>query len=372
MEQVLLSPGDVEDIGEDFRRCRWIGARSRRPCRRPCTALPIIETRRIAGGWAGSAPAHSRRPRHHRLGAWRRGLLPRGRLRRPRLPALAHDRPLRRRVAARRQAIHGPLAVRPRPVQPPARRRSHQGSTPSSRMTIADVRVIVADIPVTPSAPDVLHDARGRQLRLRPPRDDGRPRRLGRGRLSGRTDVERGIGGVGRGHHRALRRALARRARRDEDRGAAPEMARRVQGNPFARAAVEMALWDLNGRALGVPVHRLLGGRVRDRVPLSWSLAVDRSGRRDRRGAREGGARAIASSRSRRRRIRSPTTSSASGASARRVGPDVSLRVDANQGWDRADGAPRDPGRWSPTTWTSSSSRCRAGICDGLAEIGGA
>ena len=52
------------------------------------------------------------------------------------------------------------------------------------------------------------------------------------------------------------------------------EMARRVQGNPFARAAVEMALWDLNGRALGVPVHRLLGGRVRERVPLSWSLAV--------------------------------------------------------------------------------------------------
>src|SRR5678809_301960 len=52
------------------------------------------------------------------------------------------------------------------------------------------------------------------------------------------------------------------------------EMAHRLQGNPFACAAVEMALWDLNGRALGVPVHRLLGGRVRDRVPLSWSLAV--------------------------------------------------------------------------------------------------
>src|SRR5215470_3421282 len=52
------------------------------------------------------------------------------------------------------------------------------------------------------------------------------------------------------------------------------EMARRVQGNPFAKAAVEMALWDLNGKALGVPVHRMLGGRVRDRVPLSWSLAV--------------------------------------------------------------------------------------------------
>src|SRR5512132_4567276 len=52
------------------------------------------------------------------------------------------------------------------------------------------------------------------------------------------------------------------------------EMAKPVQGNPFARAAVEMALWDLNGKALGVPVHRLLGGRVRESVPLSWSLAV--------------------------------------------------------------------------------------------------
>src|SRR4029434_2393528 len=52
------------------------------------------------------------------------------------------------------------------------------------------------------------------------------------------------------------------------------EMGKRVQGTPFARAAVEMALWDLNGRALDAPVHRLLGGRVRYRVPLSWSLAV--------------------------------------------------------------------------------------------------
>src|SRR5262249_24250180 len=51
------------------------------------------------------------------------------------------------------------------------------------------------------------------------------------------------------------------------------DIARRVQGNPFARGAVEMALWDLAGRALDVPLHRLLGGCVRDRVPLSWSLA---------------------------------------------------------------------------------------------------
>jgi galactonate dehydratase len=34
-----------------------------------------------------------------------------------------------------------------------------------------------------------------------------------------------------------------------------------------AVAAVDLALWDLSGKALGVPVYRLLGGKVRDWVP---------------------------------------------------------------------------------------------------------
>ena len=34
-----------------------------------------------------------------------------------------------------------------------------------------------------------------------------------------------------------------------------------------ALSAVEMALWDIQGKALGVPVHRLFGGKVRDTVP---------------------------------------------------------------------------------------------------------
>ena len=33
-----------------------------------------------------------------------------------------------------------------------------------------------------------------------------------------------------------------------------------------AISAIEMALWDLAGKAAGLPVHRLLGGKVRDRV----------------------------------------------------------------------------------------------------------
>src|SRR5918912_1609163 len=33
-----------------------------------------------------------------------------------------------------------------------------------------------------------------------------------------------------------------------------------------AVSAIEMALWDVAGKAAGLPVHKLLGGKVRDRV----------------------------------------------------------------------------------------------------------
>ena len=39
-----------------------------------------------------------------------------------------------------------------------------------------------------------------------------------------------------------------------------------ARGPAGVAQATEMALWDLAGQALGVPVHQLLGGRLRDRV----------------------------------------------------------------------------------------------------------
>ena len=46
-----------------------------------------------------------------------------------------------------------------------------------------------------------------------------------------------------------------------------------IAGNPFTKAAVEMALWDLLGKSLNTPVYKLLGGAIREFVPTKWSVS---------------------------------------------------------------------------------------------------
>ncbi len=48
---------------------------------------------------------------------------------------------------------------------------------------------------------------------------------------------------------------------------------RTLVGHPEAKAAMETALLDLLGRMSGLPVYALLGGRCRETIPLSVSLA---------------------------------------------------------------------------------------------------
>jgi muconate cycloisomerase len=51
------------------------------------------------------------------------------------------------------------------------------------------------------------------------------------------------------------------------------EIERHVVGNRLAKSALETALLDVSGRALGVPVHQLLGGRQTDAMECIWGLA---------------------------------------------------------------------------------------------------
>jgi L-Ala-D/L-Glu epimerase / N-acetyl-D-glutamate racemase len=52
------------------------------------------------------------------------------------------------------------------------------------------------------------------------------------------------------------------------------ELDRAIRGAPQAKAGIDCALYDLQARALGVPLCQLLGGQVRGSVPILRILAI--------------------------------------------------------------------------------------------------
>lgn len=51
------------------------------------------------------------------------------------------------------------------------------------------------------------------------------------------------------------------------------KIGKHVKGNLFAKCAIETALLDAQARRIGVPLSDLFGGRMRDRLPVAWTLA---------------------------------------------------------------------------------------------------
>jgi muconate cycloisomerase len=61
--------------------------------------------------------------------------------------------------------------------------------------------------------------------------------------------------------------------RADRFEAAGIRMDQAAKRNNAAKAAVETALFDAVGKTLGLPASALLGGAVRDRIPVLWTLA---------------------------------------------------------------------------------------------------
>jgi L-alanine-DL-glutamate epimerase-like enolase superfamily enzyme len=55
----------------------------------------------------------------------------------------------------------------------------------------------------------------------------------------------------------------------------AERLDRRLRGHPYAKSVLDMACWDLAGKAADAPVSTLLGGRFGDDVPLYRAISQD-------------------------------------------------------------------------------------------------
>ena len=101
----------------------------------------------------------------------------------------------------------------------------------------------------------------------------------------------------------------------------------------IATGAIEMALWDIVGKAAGQPLHRLWGGLERRRVPYYWYIPVpDRDAPTARRQAAEGVERGF---KTMYLKIGFGLAEDLALVQAVRdeVGPDIAIRIDANEAW---------------------------------------
>lgn len=106
------------------------------------------------------------------------------------------------------------------------------------------------------------------------------------------------------------------------------------KGMPIqALSGVDIALWDLVGRATGLPLHKLLGGATRERLPVyGYGMMLKRGGDLERRFAEEAAAIKAAGFRATKMKIGLGVREDVALVAAVRdaIGPDMALMVDAN------------------------------------------
>jgi L-Ala-D/L-Glu epimerase / N-acetyl-D-glutamate racemase len=198
-----------------------------------------------------------------------------------------------------------------------------------------------------------------------------------------RLDTDAGISGVGEatvtprwsgetawGAKAMIDRYLAPAVvglRVDDIAGALGRMEQAAVLNPFAKAAVEMAMLDAWGKAEGRPVYELLGGPVRDAaIPIRFSLAAAEAEvtaanavRRVEWGHRTVKVKVGLDPRADVERVRAVREA---------IGPDVMLTVDANGGWTVED-AVRALREMTPLELTLAEQPVRREDLDGMAQV---
>ncbi|MCK6451131.1 MAG: mandelate racemase/muconate lactonizing enzyme family protein [Alphaproteobacteria bacterium] len=146
------------------------------------------------------------------------------------------------------------------------------------------------------------------------------------------------------------------------------KMDQALDGVEEAKAGIEMALWDIVGKALKTPVYNLLGGKVRERIPLSYSIPFGTP--------EQMAAFAVERVKAGHRTIKvkvgsedGPRDIAAVKAIRAAIGPDVKLRVDGNMGWPTAKHAIRMIRAMEPWDIELVEQPLPAHDLDGMAEV---
>jgi L-alanine-DL-glutamate epimerase-like enolase superfamily enzyme len=116
-----------------------------------------------------------------------------------------------------------------------------------------------------------------------------------------------------------------------------PTLARQHRPLITAMSAIDIALWDLKGKAIGRPVHVLLGGALRQRVPAYVTGFYYRDGERPDDLRREAAMYLEHGYRTLKVKVGGLTPEADAervGVIRKAVGKDVALMLDANQGWN--------------------------------------
>jgi D-galactarolactone cycloisomerase len=116
-----------------------------------------------------------------------------------------------------------------------------------------------------------------------------------------------------------------------------PSVARQARVLVTAMSAIDIALWDLKGKATGLPVHALLGGALRDKVPAYVTGFYYRDGEKPDDVAREADMYTRLGYRTVKAKVGGLTPEADAervGRIRKAVGKDVAIMLDANQGWN--------------------------------------
>src|SRR5439155_1984212 len=116
-----------------------------------------------------------------------------------------------------------------------------------------------------------------------------------------------------------------------------PPLAQQRRQLITAISAIDIALWDVKGKAMGQPVHALLGGALRQKVPAYVTGFYYRDGETPDDIAREAETYVKLSYRTVKAKVGglSPEDDAARvGLIRKAVGRDVAIMIDANQGWN--------------------------------------